>query len=75
MAFDRVAHDYGSPGCVFKIDEHGIAERLVSLENLTNGQIQWTEQAGLRQVTLRDNTHKSIESLKEELLSLAYSKK
>jgi hypothetical protein len=74
MAFDRVAHDYGSPGRVFKIDENGIAERLISLENLSNGQIQWTEQAGLRQVTLRNNTDKSIESLKKKLLGLAYSK-
>jgi len=74
MAFDRVAHDYGSPGRVFKIDESGIAERLISLENLSNGQIQWTEQAGLRQVTLRNNTDKSIESLKKKLLRLAYSK-
>jgi hypothetical protein len=74
MAFDRVAHHYGSPGQVFKIDENGISERLISLENLSNGQIQWTEQAGLRQVTLRNNTDKSIESLKKQLLSLAYSK-
>jgi len=74
MAFDRVAHDYGSPGRVFKIDENGITERLVSLENLTNGQIQWTEQAGLRQVTLKNNTDKSIESLKKKMLNLAYSK-
>lgn len=74
MAFDRVAHDYGSPGRVFKIDENGIAERLVSLEHLTNGQIQWTEQAGLRQVTLKNNTDKHIESLKKSLLALAYSK-
>lgn len=74
MAFDRVAHDYGSPGRVFKIDENGIAERLVSLEHITNGQIQWTEQAGLRQVTLKNNSEKSIQSLKEKLLTSAYRK-
>jgi hypothetical protein len=73
MAFDRVAHDYGSPGRVFKIDENGIAERLVSIEGLSNGQIQWTEQAGLRQVTLKNNSQKSIDSLKTKLLTLAYS--
>ena len=28
MAFDRVAHNYGSPGRVFKIDENGILEVL-----------------------------------------------
>ena len=74
MAFDRVAHDYGSPGRVFKIDESGIAERLISLEQITNGQIQWTEQAGLRQVTLKNNSEKSVKALKEKLLKIAYSK-
>ena len=73
MAFDRVAHDYGSPGRVFKIDENAIAERLISLEQISNGQIQWTEQAGLRQVTLKNSTPKGIESLKKKLLSTAYS--
>jgi len=73
MAFDRVAHDYGSPGRVFKIDENAIAERLISLEQISNGQIQWTEQAGLRQVTLKNSTAKSIESLKKKLLSTAYT--
>lgn len=73
MAFDRVAHDYGSPGRVFKIDENGIAERLVALEGLTNGQIQWTEQAGLRQVTLKNNSQKSVDSLKTKLLTIAYN--
>jgi hypothetical protein len=72
MAFDRVAHDYGSPGRVFKIDENGIADRLASLEQITNGQIQWTEQAGLRQVTLKNSSEKGIESLKNRLLSSAY---
>jgi len=73
MAFDRVAHDYGSPGRVFKIDENGIAERLISLEQISNGQIQWTEQAGLRQVTLKNNSPKNIEQLKKKLLTAAYS--
>ena len=73
MAFDRVAHDFGSPGRVFKIDENVIAERLISLEQISNGQIQWTEQAGLRQVTLKSNTPKNIEALKRKLLSSAYS--
>jgi hypothetical protein len=73
MAFDRVAHDYGSPGRVFKIDENGIAERLISLEQLSNGQIQWTEQAGLRQVTLKNNSQKNIEQLKKKLLTAAYN--
>ena len=75
MAFDRVTHEYGSPGRVFKIDENGIAERLISLEQISSGQIQWTEQAGLRQVTLKNNTHKSIENLKKKLLISAYGQR
>lgn len=73
MTFDRVAHEHGSPGRVFKIDESGIAERLISLEQISKGQIQWTEQAGLRQVALKNSTHKSIEKLKNTLLNSAYS--
>jgi hypothetical protein len=72
MAFDRVAHGYGSPGRVFKIDESGIAERLIFLEQISDGEIQWTEQAGLRQVTLKNSTPKNIEILKKKLLISAY---
>lgn len=75
MAFDRVAHDYGSPGRVFKIDESGISERLIALEQMTKGQIEWTEQAGLKQVTLKNNSSKNIESIKKTLLEAAYNNK
>lgn len=73
MGFDKVAHDYGAPGRVFKIDESVIADRLIALERVTNGQIQWTEQAGLRQVTLKNNTPQNIDSLKNKLLNFTYS--
>ncbi len=74
MAFDRVAHDYGSPGRVFKLDESALADRLLSLERLSKGQIQWTEQAGIRQVTLTGSGSKNIEKLKLKLLRAAYGK-
>ena len=73
IAFDTVAYKSGSPGRVFKIDENGIADRLIALEEITNGQIQWTEQAGLRQVTLMDQSVKNVEMLKMKLLNVAYS--
>lgn len=72
LSFDRVAHDYGSPGRVFKLDENSVAEHLMSLEQITNGQLQWVEQAGLRQVTLKNNTPKGITNLKEQLLKKAF---
>lgn len=75
MAFDRVAHDFGSPGRVFKLDENAVADRLMALESLTGGQILWTEQAGIRQVTRTGQALTHIESSKMKLLKAAYGKK
>jgi hypothetical protein len=72
MAFDRVAYDYGSPGRVFKLDENAVADRLMALEQLTRGQIQWTEQAGIRQVTRKDAALKNLTEYKYKLLENAY---
>ncbi len=73
MDFDRVAHDYGSPGRVFKLDENAVADRLIALEQLTRGQIQWTEQAGIRQVTRRDTALNKLSAYKYKLLANAYA--
>jgi hypothetical protein len=73
MAFDRVAYDYGSPGRVFKLDENAVADRLMALEQLTRGQIQWTEQAGIRQVTRKDAALKNLTEYKYKLLESAYA--
>lgn len=75
MGFDRVAHDYGSPGRVFKLDENAVADRLMALEQLSKGQIQWTEQAGIRQVTRTGVALNDIQRAKEALLKVAYGKK
>lgn len=72
MAFDRVAHDYGSPGRVFKLDETAVADRLMALEELTRGQIQWTEQAGIRQVTRRDTALSDLGKFKQKVLEQTY---
>jgi len=73
MAFDRVAHDYGSPGRIFKLDENAVADRLMALENLTRNQIQWTEQAGIRQVTRTDKALNNLSAYKYKLLESAYA--
>lgn len=73
MAFDRVAHDYGSPGRVFKLDENAVAERLMGLERLTGGDLQWTEQAGIRQVTRRGIALDDIDTTMNRVLESAYA--
>ncbi len=51
LSFEAIAHDYGSPGRVFKLDENAVAERLVRLDEVTKGRFRWSESAGIRQVT------------------------
>lgn len=75
MAFDRVAHDYGSPGRVFKLDETAVADRLIALDELTHGQIQWTEQSGIRQVTRTGAALEDITDTMERVLKAAYAKR
>lgn len=75
MAFDRIAHDYGAPGRVFKLDEAAVADRLMALERLSQGQIQWTEQAGIRQIIRTGAALNDLQNTKLRLLKSAYDKK
>lgn len=69
MAFEAIAYGEGSPGRVFKLDEDSVAERLMTLSDLTDRYLVWTDTAGLRQV------HKQAgnsEELRRELIRRAY---
>lgn len=72
LSFEAIAHEYGAPGRVFKLDERSIGERLTNLEDLTGGQLSWSDTAGVRQISrkLRDSPGK----LKQQLLRAAYGK-
>ena len=50
LSFESLAHDPGSPGRLFLLDEDSLMDRLVQLSDLTKGKIIWSETAGLRQV-------------------------
>jgi hypothetical protein len=50
LSFENVMHEPGSPGRVFLLDEDDVAGRLAQLGDLTDGQIQWSETAGLREL-------------------------
>jgi hypothetical protein len=45
-----IAHEPGSPGRVFLLDESDLADRLSSLENDTRGYFRWSETVGLKQI-------------------------
>jgi hypothetical protein len=51
LSFETIAHDYGSPGRVFKLDENSVAERLMNIEAMSGGEIRWSDTAGVRQIT------------------------
>jgi len=52
-----------------------VADRLVALEELTHGQIQWTEQAGIRQVTRRGAALDDIRHTMNRVLKATYAKR
>lgn len=69
MAFETIAYGDGSPGRVFKLDEGSVAERLLSLEEITGGAMSWTDTAGLRQIHRREIDE---EVMSRKLLERAY---
>lgn len=58
LAFTEAAYGKGSPGIAFKLDENSLAERLERLEHVTNGDLLYTETAGLKQVYRKRLRHK-----------------
>jgi hypothetical protein len=55
LTVDQVCFGPGSPGRVFKLDEHSVAARLQAMERVTAGKWLWTETAGLRQIQRIEN--------------------
>jgi hypothetical protein len=51
---EAIAHEPGSPGRVFLLDEESVAERLAGIADLTNGAIRWDESTGMRQIYAHD---------------------
>ena len=70
LSFEMAAHEPGSPGRVFLLDESDLASRLALLEANTKGQFRWSETAGLRQIT-RDRALEDEEVLKFVLADFA----
>jgi hypothetical protein len=53
LSFESIAHEPGSPGRAFLLDEFELGERLSRLEEDSDGIFRWSETTGLRQV-IRD---------------------
>ena len=55
LSFEALAHEPGSPGRVFMLDENSLVELLGDVEQLTGGAYVWSETAGLKQL-IRDRS-------------------
>ncbi len=50
LSFEAIAHEPGSPGRSFLLDENDVADRLSNIDDITNGDLRCSETAGLKQV-------------------------
>ena len=62
LSFESLAHEPGSPGRVFLLDENDLVDRLSDLEDVSGGLYRWSETAGLKQL-IRDRDLSSEEAL------------
>lgn len=76
LSFEAIAHEPGAPGRVFLLDEADLAERLMNLDDASNGVFKWSETAGLKQVLrAKEMTDSEITKLlKSCYLSQKYNK-
>jgi len=51
LSFNTIAHEYGSPGRVFKLDEDSVGDRLSKIAEITGNFLEWTDSSGIRQVS------------------------
>ncbi len=50
LSFEALAHEPGSPGRVFLLDEDALADFLFEIEVVSDGIYRWSETAGLKQL-------------------------
>ena len=50
LSFEALAHEPGSPGRVFMLDENSLVDLLGEMDQLTGGAYAWSETAGLKQL-------------------------
>lgn len=50
ISLEALLHQPGSPGRVFQLSEDDLIDRLIQLHTLTDGLLEWSETAGLKQL-------------------------
>lgn len=73
MDFNRIAYAEGSPGRIFMLDEKSLGDYLFELEKLTDGDLKFSEQNGIRQLTCSITDQAGRKALQNSLLDKVYS--
>lgn len=50
LSLEALSHQPGSPGRIFQLGEEDLIDRLVRIEEITGGKLEWSETAGLKQL-------------------------
>ncbi|SVD03191.1 uncharacterized protein METZ01_LOCUS356045, partial [marine metagenome] len=50
MTFEKVLHAEGSPGKIFCLDESDLDNRILRLEDISKGDLEWSQSAGMGQI-------------------------
>lgn len=69
LSLDDIAYGDSSPGRIFKLDEDTIVEKLVDIEEFTDNKIQWSNTAGIKQLSKSDF---DFDNLMQVMLRKAY---
>ncbi|QCF27478.1 DUF4007 family protein [Hydrocarboniclastica marina] len=64
ISLEALAHQPGSPGKVFQLNEEELTDRLSRIESSSDGSLRWSETAGLKQLV------KSKEHSEQEILEI-----
>lgn len=59
LSFEALAHEPGSPGRVFLLDEDSLADRLLGIAEYTGDTYEWSETAGLKQLVRKREVSKT----------------
>jgi len=55
LPFDAIARSPGSPGRVFLLDENDLADRLINIEEASEGTFSWSETSGIKGIIKNPN--------------------
>lgn len=71
LDFNRIVYGCSSPGRVFRLDALSAEKRLSKLEEVTDGALRWTEQAGLKQVIRTKDALQNPQAFSSRMINAA----